>query len=342
MANYILAVYDACQVYLERLLNYAGAKNDLSFCIKGYTDLTILADEMQNNRIDAVLFSFDEKILPTLKNCEQMIRSVLSKQMIVLILGEQHSAGELKKTLEELGYEEEIPVIDKYQSAESILLEADDHIQSRKGRGWQERLDQPFQIKGLFSPMDKVTHPEAAPLLKEGEERILYLNLEPFSGLESLAEIPAPSDLSDAVYVYKTSPGKFPEILNRIKGRLNGMDYLPGPVNMDDLEIMDGEDWPGFFRALSLAGTYQLIIIDSCTFSRKLFDVILTYGSLYIPALPYDTSRTYRSVLTAGAAGEERKRLRRAARMNEFRKYYETGEMALYRDRILEVQLDTD
>ena len=54
MAKYILAVYDACQVYLERFLNYAGARNSFGFTVKGYTDLTILAQDVQDNRIDAV------------------------------------------------------------------------------------------------------------------------------------------------------------------------------------------------------------------------------------------------------------------------------------------------
>ena len=341
MAKYVLAVYEACQDYLERFMNYAGGKNHLSFRIKGYTDLTILADDMQNSRIDAVLFSVDELFYETLKNSKILLMQIIKDKMIALILGEQHSAGELRKMLEELGYEGEVPVIDKYQPVESILLEADEYIQLRKGKIDQIWTDPQFQIKGLYSPMDKVTHPEAVPFLRGEEEKLLYLNLEPFSGLERLAEIPASSDLSDAIYYYKTAPGKLSEILNRIKGRLNGFDYLQGLANADDLEILEGEDWPGFLKALAKTG-YQLIIIDSCIFSRKLFDVILSYGSLYIPALPYDSSRTFRSVLTAQAAGEERRRMRMAARMKEFREYYESAEMAAYRERIFEVQIETD
>ena len=341
MAKYILAVYDACQVYLERFLNYAGARNSFGFTVKGYTDLTILAQDVQDNRIDAVLFSIDESFMDLIGNNKGVFSRIIMNGMVVLFSGEQHSAGELKAVMDEWGYTDEIKIIEKYQSLENILAEADEYIQEKKG--WQAPGTDlgALQVIGLYSPADKVTHPETALELKGDLRNVLYISLESFAGLDHLMDLPAGGDLSEAIFCYRTCPSRLPETIRRIRGKIGGMDILKAPDNMDDLEELNGNDWPGFLKAASGSGDYQTVIVDIASFSWKIIQVVLTYGSLYIPALPYDETRTFRSVLTSGAVREEQKRKREVASLREFRRFFEEEAYSGYRDRILEVQFET-
>ena len=341
MAKYVLAVYDACQVYLERFLNYAGARGSLGFTVAGYNDLTILARDLQDNRIDAVLFSVDDVFMDFFGNKKGVFPRIIMNGMVVLFFGEQHSAAELKAALDERGYTDEIRIIEKYQSVENILAEADEYIQEK--RGWiSSDVDmEDLQVIGIYSPADKVTHPEMALELKKDMRNVLYISLEPFAGLDHMMDLPAQGDLSEALYCFRTCPSRLPESIRRIRGKMGGMDILKAPDNMDDLEELDGNYWPGFLKAASDSGDYQMVIVDIASFSWKIIQVILTYGSLYIPALPYDETRTFRSVLTSGAVREERRRERAIASLREFRKFFEEEEYLRYRNRILEVQFES-
>ncbi|MBQ9031939.1 MAG: hypothetical protein IJ106_10895 [Parasporobacterium sp.] len=341
MAKYVLAVYDVCRDYLERFLAYTESRKHLSFRAEGFTDLSILAKQSPD-KIDAVLLSPEDMISLVSLNNTDLLTAMKMNDLIVLFLGEQHSAGRLRKILEEKGCGSNVRIIEKYQSMEKILAEIDEILVEKKGSPGELPDPADLHVSGIYSPADKVSHPQAAQVLAKDQGRVLYINLEQFSGFSDPEDPGKDSGVTDVIYCYKNSPSKLGEVLKQKCGTLGTMDVLTGPDNMDDLEVLGEEEWPGFLKAASIAGNYQLILIDMSAFSWKIADVVLSYGNLYIPALPYDDSRTYRSVLTSAAAGQERRRERSSAKLRQFRRFFAAKGFESYQERILEVQLDTE
>lgn len=174
-----------------------------------------------------------------------------------------------------------------------------------------------------------------------GEGRILYINLEQFSGMGRLMDHNGPSSLSDIIYSYRTNPARIAETMARNHGTYMGMDVLTAPEDPADLEEIGNKGWPDFIAALARSGDYQYIVFDISCFNDVIIEMILKYGNLFIPALPYFDSRTCRSVLKSHTSADNRDPVIAAAKLQEFRAYFhDRGQDELIK-KILEVQLDT-
>jgi len=77
-------------------------------------------------------------------------------------------------------------------------------------------------------------------------------------------------------------------------------------------------------------------------FDWKLIDMVLSYGELYIPALPYDPEKTFRSVLTRKNDGEPNLRQQQAAKLKAFRRYFQERGRMKDLQKIREVYLEPD
>ena len=342
MAKEILAVYEPRQVYLERFLSYANSKTRLSFEIQGFTDLTILANHMRNNKIKAVLLSQDT-IAHVLINSGGDDKQVsIFSDVMLFILGEQPGAGgelpEEWKTCDRVSW------IYRYQSAGNILAEIRSCMEETALQSTGDHPMPGVQLSVLYSPADKVSHPEAAAeLIRSGSmerQQVLYVNLEQFSGMREVLETPVNASLTEVLYIYRTSPGRLAETLNRTKGRYRDMDVLLAPEHLEDLEVVGEEGWPDFLNALSRAGDYQHILIDMSFFNIALIDVGLGYGTLYIPAVPYPGSKTCRSVLSHRRDPDPWEKDLSQAKLREFRQFFMDQGREEDLNKILEVHLD--
>lgn len=341
MAKEVLAIYDPCRVYLERFVSYASEQQDVSCKAQGYTDLCILAQKLQERKIDAVLLAVDDNCIQMFQENESLIAGLNWLDGKVLFMGRQYgnSDSEWKTVLKEAGYEKEIRYICRYQSAQEILRQVRVMILQSRQEGESLESDQPFSLAGLYSPADKRSHPRTAAAILKDCKKPLYINLEQFSGLSSCVKGDV-STISDILYCYRTTPGKLAEVLFRTVGHGFGMDILTAPDDLADLEELGEKDWPVFLRAVAGAGDYQTIFLDMSVFDWKLIDVILSYGILYIPALPYDPGQTYRSVLTHREGYQQEQRDMEYAKMKEFRNYFVERGMEEELARIREVKLE--
>ena len=343
MAKSTLAVYDSCPSYIERLLSYANSKKNLAFDIVGFTDFEALNDYLKRSEKTVLLISLNDDE----KNIEQ-VRMVLTtnSNLFVIFLGEQHLADRINSEIP--GGLSKMACINKYQSAANIVAEISAQLEDFNIRP-DGRISN-LHVAGIYSPVDKVSHVKLAPVImkrlvkSENSERnkVLYINLEPFSGANKWLDYPKNTGMSDVIYFYKTNRRRLAETLGGVKGSYCGMDVLTAPVNPDDLEELSEEEWLDFLATLSVTGGYQYILIDMAAIHSKLIDVIFEYGNLYIPALPYSENRTYRSVLTHKAGSTAVNDQIAMEKMREFREYLVSlGRKDDY-DKIMEVTVDPD
>lgn len=341
MAKRILAVYDPCQVYLERFVRFVSEQGELGYKAQGYTDLCILVEQLQENRIDAVLLALDDNCKAVLQENRALMDGFNRFGGIVLFMGRQQGSSEWKQFLTEAGYEGEVRYINRFQSVPEILHFIQMCILENSDPSAVQDPGGPLFLAGMYSPTDKTSHPrEAAAILKEWK-KVLYISLEQFSGFTSFLAKGC-GTLSDILYCYKTSPGKLPQQLMQVTGHGYGMDILTAPDDLADLEVLSEKEWPEFLRAVARAGDYQYIFLDMSMFEWKLIDMVLSYGNLYIPALPYDPSETFRSVLVRKTEQSRECRRKDAAKMEEFRRYFIQRGMEEELKKIREVRIETD
>ena len=350
MAKVILAVYDPCQAYTERFLNYVNSKSDKAFEVMGFTDLVILQEQLQSsrrdNRITAVLFSQEEDFN---KSDKTFFDSVKSSGVSLIFLGEQKAAASIGM---ESGKIESLQWINKYQSMENILQEIQECLGVRDLSLPSYGRQQNFELIGIFSPVEKCSHPEAAIAILQNlrksqdydqrMEKVLYLNLEAFSGMKKRLDYPKDTCLSDVIYFFKTDPEKMAESLNTIKGRYCGMDVLTAPQDMDDLKELENGGWMDFLQTLAKRGNYDRIVMDLAVFLKEVIDLILENGNLYIPLSDDPGEESYIGILNQKSRNRRSEREIAALKMQEFRQYFLDRGREQDLKKILEVRLDSD
>ena len=426
MAKLFLAIYASSHVYLERFVSFASGAKELGFQVQGFTDLSLLEEYLQKRRADALLLVLDEDSKQAFREHSELITLLNGLDSVVIMMGRQNGCAEWESFFREAGYEDRIRYINRYQSAMEILAFVRQFFPEDQKDPLKGEVQSLPWLAGMYSPVDKVCHPKAAAAIMRGKRKVLYINLEQFSGIMDEPEswdnwddgddhvtlqerskragrfnrsgssdrtagsdraggsdraegsdraggagyadreyqdrTLAPSDwripearidtsahkdqsdctISDIIYCYKQTPGKLPEVLNKNTGHRFGMDVLSAPEDLADLEELRQGEWPEFLRAVAKAGDYHFIFLDMSVFDWKLIGMVLSYGELYIPALPYDPEKTFRSVLTRRGGSEQQFRLQQAAKMKAFRKYFTDRGLEDELSRIRQVQLETD
>ncbi len=343
MAKSTLVVYDSCPSYIERLLSYANSKKNSAFDIVGFTDPEALNDYLKRNEKTVLLISLNDDE----DSIGQAIMILTSNSnLFVIFLGEQQLADRISSEIP--GGLKKTACINKYQSADNIMAEIGAQLEDFDIRSG-DRIKN-LHVAGIYSPVDKVSHVRLAPVIMKrlvktengDKNKVLYINLEPFSGANKWLDYPKNTGISDLIYVYKTNRRKLAETLTKLRGSYCGMDVLTAPVNPEDLEELSEEDWPDFLATLSMTGGYQYILVDMAAITENLMDVIFEYGNLYIPALPYSENKTYRSVLTHKSGSTAVNDQIAMEKMREFREYIISLGRKDDFDKIMEVTVDPD
>ena len=371
MAKLFLAVYSSSHVYLERFVSFASEQKEMGFQLQGFTDLSLLEEYLQKRAADALLLVLDEDSKEVFRSHHELIILMNRLEIAVILMGRQSDFAGWEAFFREEGYEDRIRYINRYQSAMEILRYVRQFFPEEQTKLSPEEDRSLPWLAGMYSPVDKICHPQAAASIMKGKRRVLYINLEQFSGIgeepedwsneenwENQNHEPVGTTeeyrrdevlrkeddctISDVIYCYKQTPGKLKEVLNRIKGQRFGMDILSAPEDLADLEELSEGEWPEFLRAVAKAGDYHFIFLDMSVFEWKLIGMVLSYGELYIPALPYDPEKTFRSVLTRRDGSRQQNRLQQAAKMKAFRKYFTDRGLDAELRRIREVRFEFD
>lgn len=146
-----------------------------------------------------------------------------------------------------------VPCVYKYQSSDAIVRdvmtwygESPGELPEVSGRGLAKVL-------GVYSPVGRCLKTSFAltmgKLLAQ-EERVLYLNLEEFSGLSVLMKEEYKSDLSDLLYFY--NGGSYNSLrLSSVVHTMGELDYIPPVRYPEDLDQAGEEAIAGLIRAIA-------------------------------------------------------------------------------------------
>ena len=162
----------------------------------------------------------------------------------------------------------------KYRSAAVLLHTIQGYLQEDSGTG---RTATGTRLISLYSPVKRCLQTTfgitlAHLLSKKG--RILYLNLEGFSGFDRMLTGTLSKDISDFIYYVNQSSENISLITQNYLYRLGEVDIIPPVLNPRNLQDITEEMWLRMLSVLQCSGLYDYIIIDVSDFIQGTFAIL--------------------------------------------------------------------
>ncbi|MBR0397306.1 MAG: hypothetical protein IJI10_03460 [Eubacterium sp.] len=244
--NGIFAICDTETEYAFRFMEFLSHRKNIMFEIRVFTTVEKLLDFTKENRIEILLIS------------ERSMRD----EVACLPVGKLIILTETGRTP---GYPDCLNIY-KYQSSDIVVREI------MESYGQDAKAGQPLSVRrrnlqvcGVYSPVpcpQKTLLALALAMELAKSRRVLYLNLESFSGFEQFTGDKYERNLSDLIYLFRQSGKGFPHKLNSMIYSIGNVDYLPPIQTPSDFMEITGEEWIRFFEAVGSASSYDALVLD--------------------------------------------------------------------------------
>lgn len=261
--NYVLAVCDSEMEYACRLVDYLSNKKGFPFQIQLFSSLTTLKEYALRHPICAAMIAQ--------KDFQEEIREYPIAHL--LLLGED--------TGEEI---RDIRVLYKYQSSELLSRELLDWAVGEEILGRAAADSRELKLIGIYSPVGKCLKTSFSFVLGQllsKKHRVLYLNMECYSGLGKLLQKEFRSDLSELIYYLQNSREKFIYRMGSMTERVGELDILPPFDSYLDFVSVSGEEWITFIQEIERGSDYEYLILDLSDAVQGLFHILRLCDVVY-------------------------------------------------------------
>lgn len=156
--------------------------------------------------------------------------------------------------------------VSKYQSIENLIstvldeFARDEECNSRLRRGKKNTklvtFYSPDRHRGLMT--SALAYSE---VLTDMGNKVLFLNLEAFSGFEEILGQSYESDITDFMYFALRFSDKLMFKLEAIKHTVHGVDYLPPANDFADIMGIGESEWRMMFDALLFGSEYDYVVV---------------------------------------------------------------------------------
>lgn len=171
----------------------------------------------------------------------------------------------------------------KYQSREGILKDLSKYYgASKEVTGPVTKKE--MQIIGMYSPIGRSGQTTFALLLGKllaKKKRVLYLNLEPFSGLNSYLNISNNSNLSDLLYYLNYEEDKFVYKLANMIEYFGNVEFIPPTESFLDLHTITTKEWEKLIEIIRDKTEYEYLILDLSECIGGLLNVLRMCNRVY-------------------------------------------------------------
>lgn len=254
--NHILAVCDAEEEYASKLADYLNLKEGFPFQVRFFATLEKLIQFCGQQSVDAVLI------------CEAYRTAICEINRIpsVIVLEEENPAEGRKNA-----------AVCKYQSCESLIKEVLQILAKLPEVGCHILRNVPLKIIGLYSPVKRslqTTFGLTLGQLLGKRGKVLYMNMEGFSGLNTMLGRNFQRDLSDLLYYLKNGRQGLTYILGSMIENVNGMDVLPPMLCQMDLVSIEAKVWLQLFSEIEKNSEYEFLILDLSDSVQGLFEIL--------------------------------------------------------------------
>ena len=261
--NHILAVCDSETEYAYQLVDYFSNKKGFPFQVQLFTSKKTLKEYSMNHPISVALIAE--------KDFSEEVREFPIDHL--LLLGE------------DMGKEQrDLKILYKYQSSEQIIKELLEWI-AREGILGRITVDsKELKLIGVYSPVGKCLKTSFSFVLGQllsKKHKVLYLNMESYSGLGKLLQKDFSSDMSELIYYLQNSREKFIYRMGSMTERAGELDILPPFDFYLDFISVSQEEWISLFREIERGSDYEYLILDLSDAVQGLFDILRLCDVVY-------------------------------------------------------------
>ncbi len=270
-----IAICDRDPDYTFRFTEYANGQADTLFLVHGFTDVEELLVYLQEFSVDILLIS-ELYVGKIPKNGPW-------KQVILLVEGNFREDGSA------------YPGIMKFQSG-AVILRQLMHLYAEEVQGKPGVACRTEQMKriGVYSPVGRVGKTGFALELGQAlrkQKKTLYLNLEEYSGFETLYPYGDGGTLSELLYFMKQGKNAFACKLESVVQQMNGLDYIPPLKSPVELRHIRWEDWERLLEALEKESRYEVVILDLSGVVDGLYEILERCDGIYMLVAPDETAQ---------------------------------------------------
>ena len=267
MKRRTIALCDDDEKYIVKLQENLEQKDNFPFSVSTFTGVEKLKKSLTDTDYELILA--EEKAFDELKKDQK-----LQKGNYLLVLLKERGSINASDDF-----------IWKYQAADRIRKDIL-KICSEKGNSdvvfgtAEERT----RLIGVFSPVGRDIQTSFSLLLGQflaKKKKVLYLNLEPFSGLSGMSGFDPESDLTDLIYYLESGKDKMRCKLESMVGNIGGLDYVSPAFSFLDLSQVTGENWILLLESIINTGKYDYLIVDLSEIIRGMLDILRECDVVY-------------------------------------------------------------
>ncbi len=244
MDKNVLAVFDTNEEYVTKLMNYLMECRSVPLEIQGFTDKSCLRDYVRENEPDILLIP-EEQI-------DEELEAVNTGETMILSEDDTVHDDKGRRT------------IFRYQSSENIMREVMSYYADRPETEFVTSNSTSTKMIGIYSPVGRCFRTSFALALGQvlaERNKVLYVNLEGYSGFNQLLQQNFMSDISDLLFYVGQKKRNFPCKLASMVQKLGNMDFIPPVISPLDIRSVDRENWFIFFNEI-LKCDYDHVIVD--------------------------------------------------------------------------------
>lgn len=267
MSQKIMAICDIEEGYAFRMAEYILEKVRLPYALHLFTAASELEKFVGREEIEILLIA---------ESALKLLRQEYIRQQVVQMFVLQESDH---KEQEDLCY------ISKYQSPEKVVQIIMESVTDLADWDMEETAkEMAVKMIGIYSPVKRCLQTSFALSLGQTlakEHKVLYLNLETYSGFERLFNKEFTTDIMDAMYYFQHVREKFPLRMPSVIQNTGGLDYIPPVQYSLGLKEVTGECWLEFCRDIGAIGQYEYIILDLDEGIEDLFQILRNCYRIY-------------------------------------------------------------
>lgn len=292
MKKNMIAVCDTEGEYACNLAEYLNSRKKLPFEAEAFTDVEKLCTYADHNPPEILLIAegdVDEQI------------EKLGTENVILLSEEKQQESEGHKT------------VYKYQSADSVIQEVMAYYVEHTSPVLSAINSKKLDMIGIYSPVGRCCKTlfalTVAQILGE-EKQVLYLNMEDYSGFETLFHLEEADNLTDFFYRFRCHDTLEPEEISKFVRTMGKMDFIPPAVSPEDIREIQSSEWVRFFELLRLGKTYETVVLDMGNSVEQAFQILGMCRCIYVPVLDDWMSRCkmtqFRKIMEHWCGEEER------------------------------------
>lgn len=181
--------------------------------------------------------------------------------------------------------------IGKYQSADRIIGEVfDAYVQVSSENILRSSGKNRTKLVAVYSPIQRIGKTRFSIALGKAwalKKRVLYLNLETYSGLEKFDE---GQNLGDLLYYIRQGMGNLGLRIQASVRKMEELDCL-NPIPMaTDLKEITLREWESLLEQISECEMYDIILLDISESVQGVLEILNACDRIYMPVLEDEIS----------------------------------------------------